>query len=225
VTTGTDFKTIEPYHNFINVNLFYMLRSILTICFVLFSYLTYAQDNPRPTKSRFWKSKESTFKAKTGDILVYKVTNNEDKYDFIVRVKKFGSSINFDYDMPQKHHKANVNIQAGAVTDATRYQNYFSGKNLELSNESTVWLSKRNYQDLVADGETTMDFGDGAETFVRGNNGVLKINVKGKEKIITVFHVNNTSGNKKHLLVLTDAANPLIVRMDLGWNLVLKEVR
>src|SRR4051794_33770721 len=90
---------------------FIMKKNLLIV--LLLSLVTYAdaQNNPRPTRSRFWNSKLSTFSIKLGDILVYDVDNNGDKYQFIVTVKKFDDVINFNFKMPEKGTSANVNIQ------------------------------------------------------------------------------------------------------------------
>jgi hypothetical protein len=202
-----------------------MKKVLLVPISLLLAIITFSQDNPRPSKSRFWKSKQSTFQVKPGDILVYTASNNGENYDFIVRVKKYGSTINFDYEMPQKGSKANVNIQSTAVDAAGKYSSDFGTTNHDFNNQSSIWLSKRNYEDLASDGETKMDFGGGEQTFVRGNSGILKINYKGKEKILTVYNVNAKEGAGKHLMVLSEANNPLIVMMDVGWKITLKEVR
>jgi hypothetical protein len=202
-----------------------MKKVLLAITCLIFTTITFSQDNPRPTKSRFWKTKQSTFQVKAGDILVYSVTDNGEKYDLLVRVKKYGSTINFDYEIPTKANKVNVNIQSAAVDGAGKYTNRFAGGNANYANESSFWLSKRNYEDLAADGETKMDFGEGEQTFVRGNTGILKINYKGKEKILTVYNISAQTGSKRNLVLLTEANNPLIVMMDAGTKMTLKEVR
>jgi hypothetical protein len=201
-----------------------MKKLVLLLFTALLLNTAFAQNNPRPTRSRFWNNKYNSFYIKAGDILVYNVDNNGDKYDFIVRIKKFGNDISFDYSMPQKGNKANVMIQAGAVSDASTYVNDFASTNKNLKDKSTVWLSHSNYTDLASDGEATMDFGNGKETFTRGNTGTLKINYKGKEKIITLLNAQNAGGNYK-IGVMSEEKNPLIVTMDLGWKLTLKEVR
>ncbi|WP_207493408.1 hypothetical protein [Aridibaculum aurantiacum] len=191
------------------------------ICVSLLS-ATFAQDNPRPTKSRFWKSKESTFAIKPGDILVYQVQDNGETYDLLVHVKSFGNSINFTYDVPQKNNRSAVMIEAAAVKDNTAYNNIFStaGKG-----KSTLWLSKKNWRDIATVGATAMDFGNGSQQFTRVNNGTIKINYKGKPKILTLYNVTAEEGNKRSFGVLTEENNPLLVTADDGINFKLKEVR
>ncbi len=187
----------------------------------------FAQNNPRPTRSRFWNNKASTFTVKPGDVLVYDVENSGDKYQFIVTVKKFGETINFGFTMPEKGTKANVNIQAAAVKTAVAYNNYFNNKDKDLSTESSVWLSKKNFRDLATgEKQTTMDVGSGAETFVREQTSTQKLKYKGVEKIVTVYKVANANAtDRRELSVLTELNNPLIVSMNLGWTITLKEVR
>ena len=77
-----------------------------------------------------------------------------------------------------------------------------------------------------------MDVGNGPEIFtvVTDKDGDAEkesfkdaIKVKGTEKTLTTFHVKNSDGSRQ-LWILNNAQNPVIVKMDLGWTIVLKSV-
>ncbi|MDB5193472.1 MAG: hypothetical protein JWQ96_3035 [Segetibacter sp.] len=200
----------------------------LFLALLMFSFFAeaFSQNNPRPSRSRFFNNKYSTFKVKAGDILVYHVKNNADEYDLIVTVKKFGPEINFDFEMTEKDTKGNVNIQAAAVSGASKYHNFFTSNNQNFSNQSTIWLSKKNYRELVASRRTMMDMGNENQVFARTINTTHKINFKGKQKIVTVHSIESQgTENKSNLHILTEPDNPLIVFIDKGWTMTLKEVR
>lgn len=203
-----------------------MRKLILLNLLLLSVYVSLAQYNRRPSRSRFYNSKISTFTVKTGDILLYTVSKDSQQYDIIVTVKKYGNTISFNYSIPEKSATGNIFIPANAVTSAIIYDSLLTGKTKNYKDTTVLWLSKKNYVDLAAAKETIMDLGNGKETFKRQRVSTLKLNYKGKEKIVTVFGIENSNSNaKKDLLVLSEESNPLIVKMDSGWSLTLKEVR
>jgi hypothetical protein len=203
-----------------------MMKIILPLVLAAVVNVCEAQYNPRPTKSRFFNSKHSTFQVKPGDILVYSVNKNGEKHDLIVTVKKYGDLINFNYNMPQKKQTGTVNIESNSVKSTVNYDNDFINNNT-LSDKSSIWLSRQNWRDLASvDKKTTMDFGGGTETFVRENASTLKIKYKGKDKLVTVYNISNQNADsKKAFTVLTDENNPLIISMSQGGTFTLKEVR
>ena len=200
-----------------------MKQIILALVVITFSITSFSQNNPRPTKSRFWNSKFSTFSIKPGDVLVYTMDNGGKQAEMIVRVKKFGPTINFDYDMAG--NRSNVNLQTVAVNNAVKYNGAITNAKSDFKNESAVWISKKSYRELASEGSTKMDFGNGPVTFTRGNTGTLKINYKGKEKIVTLFNITSEEAGNYSFGVLTDENNPLILTLNTTGKLTLKEVR
>lgn len=197
--------------------------TLLFIC-LLSLYNVFGQTDPKPTKSRFFNSNKSTFEIEKATVLVYSVNNNGDVYDFIVTVNKYDKSIEFSYDMPQKKSAAKISIEQNAVEDAVKYNNYFNGSDKTFTNQSTVWLSRKNFQELsMKEGSTSMDMGNGNETYNQKSTSTMKIKYMGEEKIITYYKAIAASGNE--VWVLNNSKNPLIVKMNLGWTIELKEVR
>lgn len=203
-----------------------MRKTILLTMLLLVGYISFGQYNTRPSRSRFYNSKYSTFIIKKGDLLGYSVSKDTSRYDITVSVKNYGRTIDFSYSIPDSSHTANVSIPARAVQNAIIYDTLLNGADKSYNDTSVFWLSRKNYSELAAIKETTMDLGDGKETFKRQTLTTAKLNFKGREKIVTVFLVQNTNAKfKKRFLVLTDENNPLIVQMESGWLLRLKEVR
>jgi hypothetical protein len=198
-----------------------MKKLFLAILLMAVTYVSYSQNNPRPSRSRFWLNKVSTFKVKPSDILVYSVKTNGDTYHLAVTVKTFGDAINFDYDVSQKNIKGSVSLNAATVSKGTKYETSYPG-----NTKPTLWLSKANYNELATEKQTRMDVGNGLDTFVRRNNSTMKINYKGKPKIITIYNIENIgSGSKKKIGFLSDPNNPLVVSVNAGYTITLKEVR
>lgn len=207
-----------------------MKRYLVLLVLLGITTVTFAQNNPRPSKSRFWLNKHSTFQIKPGDILVYDVNNNGEKHQLLITITSYSDAngISFDYNVPKKNKKGSINIPSAKVKSAVTYENMFvSSADDSNKSKGTIWLSKDNFRELGAGNskQTRMDMGSGTETFVRHTGSVQKIKYKGKEKIISVFKIANEGGtDKKEFTVLTDMNNPLIV----NWNngaITLKEVR
>src|SRR5205085_12019473 len=99
------------------------------------------------------------------------------------------------YSLPQTNAAGSVTIQPAAVTNAVNYDTALSATSKDYKNSSIFWLSKKNYTDLATTKETTMNVGNGNETFTRKGVSTFKLNYKGKEKIVTVFEVENASPN------------------------------
>lgn len=202
-----------------------MTKFALTTLFLTIFCNAFCQYNNRPTRSRFYNNKMSTFSIKPGDILRYSVNKDTTSYDIVVTVNTFGNSIGFSYRSGMSD-TGSVSIQSSAVNSALIYDTLLTAPSRQFTDTMVFWLSKKNYNDLEVAKETTMDLGNGKETFQRKRVSTFKLNVKGREKIVTVFDVQNTNAkSKRSFLVLNDDSNPLIVKMDAGCTLTLKEVR
>jgi hypothetical protein len=205
-----------------------MQKIILPLVLMAVVNFCHAQYNPRPTKSRFFNSKHSTFQIKKGDILVYQLTSDKETTDILLTVTSFAEDISFDYNVPEKNQQGKVTLESKAVNTATNYPFWLDRGSPSISTGSVIWLSRKTWRDLASkDKKTTINMGSGSETFARASASTLKIKLKGREKIITTYDiVNQDVRDKKHFSVLTDEQNPLIVRMNmLGNTLTLKEVR
>ena len=167
-----------------------------------------------------------------GDKLVYHVNTGTKEYDFIVTINKydFNKGIDFNYEMTNSSNtKGHVIISGAAKNTSKKYVNYFRGGDLKLTDAATVWLCYDNFMDLPAK-KTQMTFDNGEEeTFYRQDNDEVNpvIIFKGKEMKLDAFIINNGADGKgnKTLWVLNGSGNPLILKMDLGWTIELKEVR
>jgi len=203
------------------------MKKLLLLPVLIFMALqAFCQYNTRPTRSRFYNSKVSTFSVKNGDIILYAASKDSQQYSVVVNLTAFGDSITFNYVMPEIDVQGNILIEPMAVKEATKYDTILSAEKTRLPDASIFWLSKKNFSELAAVKETMMDVGNGQETFKRQSVGTLKINFKGKEKIVTVYNIENTNEKaKKRLTVLSEENNPLILKTDFGWQLTLKEVR
>ena len=167
-----------------------------------------------------------------GDKLVYHVNSYGREYDFIVTLNDAGfeKGVDFDYEMTAPINvKGHVIISKNGKEESAKYHNFFRGGELNLTEESTVWITGANFREMPS-GTTTMTFDDGnPETLFRPENDIVtpSIKYKGKEVKLDGFIITNGHEGKdnKTLWVQNTSANPLILKMNLGWTIELKEVR
>jgi len=173
-----------------------------------------------------------SYDIQKGDKLVYQVKTGDNVYDFIVTINDESSEhgIDFSYEMTNsKNTRGHVVISAKAKDESTRYIKYFSGGELNLTDACTVWLSNKNFSDMPSK-KTMMTIDNGEpETFYRPDKDEVYpvVKIKGEDKKIDAFIINNGAdgtGNKT-MWINGISSNSLIVKMDLGWSVLLKEIR
>lgn len=174
----------------------------------------------------------SSYNINRGDKLVYHVSFGEKEYDFIVTINDAGyeKGVDFNFEMTAPvNKKGHVTISGKARAESSRYINYFSGGELNLTDACTVWLTNKNFSEMP-EKKTIMTLDDGSpEVFYRPEKDDvnLVVNVKGKKMKIDGFSINNAAdgtGNET-LWINNISSNSLILRMDLGWTIELKEIR
>ena len=172
-----------------------------------------------------------SYDIQKGDILVYQVKAGANEYDFIVTINgESEKGIDFNYEMTNSSKtKGHILLSYKAKNEATRYINYFRGGELNLTDACTVWLSGKNFSDMP-DKKTTMTIDNGEpEIFYRPENDEVTpiVKIKGQDKKIDAFIINNAADGtgKKTMWINGISSNSLIVKMDLGWTIELKEIR
>jgi hypothetical protein len=175
---------------------------------------------------------KSLYMGNTGDKLVYEVTAGGKTYDFIVTLGASDEKYRyvFDWEMTAPVNRSgHVNITKEAAYDSKRYNNFFSGGNLTLTEACTVWLTGSNFAE-VADKKVSMQLdNDSPETFLRKDDAETEytVTIKGKEVKLDIFKLDNDKldTESRQLWIQGISSFPLIVKMDLGWKIRLKEIR
>jgi len=208
-----------------------MKNIILALFGILFLNTASAQLN-MPLAYTDANGGKGEFQLKKGDQLVYHVNTGSAEYDFIVTLDDGGTkkAIDFDYAMTNAAGTSgHVNISAGARAGARKYINYFSGGTMNLTDASTVWLTDANYADLDY-GKAQLSFDGGPEEtfYAEGSNSVGKVvKIKGVNRKIGGFSITNAQGaaGDKTLWINLSKSNPLIIKMNLGFTIELREIR
>jgi hypothetical protein len=175
---------------------------------------------------------------KPGTKLVYAVEAGEQKYDFIITVKAIVPAVMFDWEMTNdKKSNGTITHTAAAMLAANTMYNYFSPGQRSLDdNTLSVWLSKNSFTALTKGSRTVMlkmntneqpqKMGINAEDPVE-----LKITVNGEKETVEEFvakAVNGegaSAGDEVYFSFANSAKMPLILRMNNGFHIVLKEIK
>ena len=202
-----------------------MKQFTLSALFTLAVFVALAQSNARPSASRFWLSKVSSFAVKPYDIFVYTVTNNGEAYDFIVTVKSFNKEAVLDYRIPQKNLKGSVILDSLTMQQGARYHSIFT--DLSAGKQPpNFWLNKSSFRNLANGQPAKLDFGNGEQAYKRAATATQKIPFKGQVKLMTMYKIRPVdTAQPQEIWVLNDINNPLIIKLTGTTSISLKEVR
>ena len=168
-----------------------------------------------------------SIELKPGSRLLYIVTQPDGfQYPFEAEIKEFGPQrIAFGWTMEGEDRKRSgqLSMDGEALQSAYQQFNYFSdGEQVELSDQTSVWVSKQVFLSLLNDNPTKIDTGSGAKAFQMIETGrhLLELGDDGKLVEAPILQVQSQDGTET-LWILNDLNNPLIVAMDLGWKIQL----
>ena len=175
--------------------------------------------------------------VKPGTKLIYAVVAGEQKYDFIITIKALTPALVFDWQMTDPiNTRGTITHTAKAMIIASTMNNYFSpGEKTLDDNTISVWLSKNIYAGLIKNGKSVlMQMNTGEEPKNMGmftENKELKIIVNGEKDTVDeeiVKELNNDgrpTASEDYFTFYRSAKLPIILRMQNGFNIVLKEIK
>ena len=175
--------------------------------------------------------------VKPGAKMIYAVVAGEQKYDFIITIKALTPALFFDWQMTDPiNTSGTITHTAKAMIIASTMNNYFSAGEKTLDdNTISVWLSKNVYAGLIRNGKSVlMQMNTGDEPKNMGmytENKVLKIIVNGEKETVEeeiVRELNNEgrpTANEDYFTFYRSAKLPVILRMQNGFYIVLKEIK
>ncbi len=172
---------------------------------------------------------ESFEKAmRPGTVLTYDVNMGGKQYKFIVTLKKSADEISFDWKMTEPVNKSGtVNMSAAAVKNADALFNYFAGGASNLDKETSIFLSKKVFDDVAANAETLLKVNGASDTATRMSNtiGEFNFNLNGNLIAVPAWELEGGSEVKYKVFAIESRQFPLIVQMDLGWIIALVEIK
>ncbi len=165
---------------------------------------------------------------KPGTVLTYDVSSAGKNYKFIVTIKSLGNEIAFDWKMTEPINKSGtVVMSANAVSKADALFNYFNGGASNLDKETSVWISKKLFDDISAKAEAPIKVNGAADTATVMGNTISEFNFNLNGNLVAVpgWELQGGSDIKYTIDVIESTKFPIITRMDLGWTIQLSEIK
>jgi len=177
--------------------------------------------------------------VKPGTRLIYAVVANGEKYDFIVTVKALNPALVFDWQMTNASNSSGtITHTTQAMVSANTLYNYFAPGAKTLGDDMTsVWLSKNTFTGLTKGSRSVMMIMNTGEApkkmgMTDADTKELKILVNGEKETVEeqMAIVLNDAGAPKnddetYFTFNNSAKMPVILRMNNGFYIVLKEIR
>lgn len=162
--------------------------------------------------------------------LNYNLAYGDERYQFIIHILKMQPDRVFHYAMTNmRRTNATVVLRESALDTAKRSVNTFTGRDDTLDhNALTVWLSREVFADIVNTDSCWLDDGSSVWTtkykrFYNAGKALYNYELNGVPQTIEIVKVKELNGSSE-FWILNDLENPLIIRMDVGWVIWLKEI-
>ncbi|MBK8609418.1 MAG: hypothetical protein IPL84_05605 [Chitinophagaceae bacterium] len=175
--------------------------------------------------------------VKPGTKLIYGVETNGQQYDFIVTVKALAPAVIFDWEMTDRaNNNGTITHTPEAMISGNTMYNYFApGQKTLDDNTLSVWLSKNTFTALMKAGKGTpikMNTGEAPKKMgTYTDNKEIKILVNGEKDVIEeemakeLNDEGEPTGSESYFTFYKSGKMPIILRMQNGFYIVLKEIR
>ena len=161
-------------------------------------------------------------------VLTYEVSMSGKKYQFIATIKKLGDEIAFDWKTTDPINKTGiVTMNATSVSKADALFNDFANGESKLEKETALFISKKIFGDVRANFQAALKVnGQGDTATIMGSTvAEFGVNINGEFLSIPGWELQGGSEIKYTLGVIESQKFPLITRIDLGWTMLLSEIK
>lgn len=169
------------------------------------------------------------FVLKKGTILIYQVDNQDQKYDFTINVEEISPSIVFTFKMSNtRKTSGKITITKEALKSAIAQYNYFQNNEITLDKQTTVWISKKVWNNLKKHKKSNISTNSGEmnlKLLELVNTQDYPILLNGEDIILKSMYCITKDSNSYKYWILDDVNNPLILKMELNFSIELKEVK
>ncbi len=176
--------------------------------------------------------KGSTLVPQEGTILIYEVDFYGNSYDFLVLIHEIKKDkVVFEYLMTNPNQTSgSITMTAEALESATSQFNFFSGGPVTLEDMTSVWISRKVFGELTGEKGRSTISPDGGQTRVEligkkvGYDYSLYNHISERQfDNIAYYYAESADGDIKYWIG-TSRGVPIILRMDLGWKIWLREM-
>jgi ankyrin repeat protein len=164
---------------------------------------------------------------KVGTQLVWAVDYNGEKYDFIVDIKNLRSNLIVLWRMTNLwNHSGIMTITEKALKYAEWQQNYFGSEDsdLLLEDATSIWVSDLVFQSLKAGKITNMAGDREINDLIPRGKDLIPVKINGNWQMLEVITASDAK-NQEFYQILNSDEHPVILKMNFGWELVIKEIK
>ncbi len=161
--------------------------------------------------------------------LSYDVISNHKSVRLNVLLDNVKSDWVFDYTIPQESLEGTVYMRKEALNNSNELFHNFNGTDKTLTSSTSLRLSDSSYSLLNSGKSVELSYRLG---FVKNTyqykvveRQKLKYLVGGKLRTLEVLYIEDTSDKGHALWIWDNPAAPLILRLNFGYELVLKEIQ
>lgn len=169
------------------------------------------------------------FILKTGTTLVYQVENQNQKYDFTINIEEITPSIVFTFKMSNaRKTSGKITITQEALKNAIAQYNYFQSNEVTLDKQTTVWVSKKVWNNLKKRKKSEISTNSGEmnlKTLELIKSQDFPVTMNGQELALSTMYCVTNDTNAYKYWILDDINNPLILKMELNFSIELKEIK
>lgn len=173
-------------------------------------------------------SGKSSIVLNNQDALIYEVTYDSSPIEMLVELNSRTPDLVLKYRMGFAEPKfGTITVTSDALSAATEQDNFWIGDKT-LINKTTLWISSSTYDDIILKGEATMPFRQGFTlydlTYTLIEKGTFEIVFNGKSRKLPVLYLEDKGGKGFKYWIWNNPSDPVILKMDLGWVVDLKEI-
>lgn len=197
------------------------MRIAISFLTLMFTYFSSAAQNVAELDD-FEKA------MKPGTVLMYEVKIGKVQYQLAATIKTLGNEISFDWQASTPVNKSgSVQMTAAAVAGAEALTHVFNEGAAKLDNQTALWLSKKIQADVNANAEALIKMMGATDTATVMSNTISEVGFILDGNFITVPGWELEGGGLVKFLVgaIDSVKFPLIYRLDIGWTMLLTEVK
>lgn len=134
----------------------------------------------------------------------------------------------FQYSIPAQSITGSIIMTKDAEKSSSELYHTFAGQDIKLTKSTSIWLSDSVFESLAEGKATTISYRQGfvkneLEYQVKEKQKIL-YNINGKPTSLEVLYIEDLHKKGFKIWVLNNPENPLIMRLNFGWQLILKDI-
>ena len=169
-----------------------------------------------------------SFPVQAGHTIQYDIISGKKSVRLTANIISNTDDFKFDYEVEGEDIAGTISVSSKARLEATELYHLFDGQKKYLSETTSLRLSSKAYAELNEKGESLIAFRQGFVknelTYKVVDRPEVVFSLNGKPKAFKTLYLEDTAG-KGFKFWIWDNGDPLILRLDLGWQMVMKNLQ